>query len=84
MGDGFAGPLDEGLPEEARGDEAPVGPTPIAAALDHRSNACAFLHGGRVGEALSVFAEGGDVLPFGPFVDRLPAPFHIVREALST
>jgi len=26
----------------------------------------------------------GDVLPFGPSVERVPAPSHIVREALST
>ena len=57
---GFTNPFDEALAEEFGGDEAPVGPGPVAAALDHRGDARALLDGGGVGKALSVLAEGSE------------------------
>jgi len=56
-GDRLASPLDEGLAEESGGDEAPAGPRLVAAALDHRRDAGAFLNPSGVGETVPVLAE---------------------------
>jgi len=60
MGDCLADPFDEGLAEECWGDEAPVSPRLVSAALDDGGDAGAFLDGSGVGETVSVLAEGGE------------------------
>ena len=58
MGNALSDPFDEGLAEEGRANETPVGPRLVAAALDDGSDTRALLHGGGIGEAVSVLAEG--------------------------
>src|SRR5512140_1454251 len=60
VGDGLAGPLDEGLAEESGGDEAPVRPGLVAAAFDDRRDTGALLHRSGVGKTVTVLAEGGE------------------------
>src|SRR5262249_50023328 len=49
--DGLAGPLDEGLSSELGGNEAPVDPSGLAAALGDWSDTGVFLDGVGAGEA---------------------------------